>query len=299
MDRWSWHDLPETVRRAVQAECGTVQHTTEPAAGRNSMFAAFLDTQNGPVFCKGVRVDDQQARAHRHEIRINQRLRDITADAPSLLWTVEASDWLLAGYTLVPGEHANLTPGSPDVPAVIDLASRLARDLTPGPVPDVTPLAKKFQRFAGWEWLAEHHADLLDPWDEQHLGQLLQADRDITDALNGQSLVHGDIHELNLLVTNGQTHLVDWAWARTGPPWTDAALLTIRLIAAGHHPADAERLVVPTWGMRQPDTSAAAVTAFAAATYDMWHRLAVQHPSPHRTGPVQAARTWTQHRITT
>ncbi|RPF20783.1 phosphotransferase [Myceligenerans xiligouense] len=296
MNRWSWDDLPETVRRAVEAEAGPVIHMGEPEAGRNSMFAAFLETTHGPVFCKGVRLDDQQARAHRHEIRVNQRLREVTADAPCLLWTIETGGWLLAGYAFVPGQHANLSPGSTHIPAVIDLVSRLADNLTPSPVPDLTPLAKKYAKFAGWGWLAERNADLLDPWEKQHLDRLVQADRDIADALNGQSLVHGDVHELNLLVADGQANLVDWAWARTGPAWVDAALLTIRLIAAGYDPADAERLVVSTWGMRRPDTSAAAVSTFAAATYGMWRRLAVQHPSPHRTGPVEAARRWTKHR---
>ncbi|MBE1878711.1 phosphotransferase [Myceligenerans pegani] len=299
MSRWSWHDLPEAVRRAVEAECGTVLHTTAPEAGRNSMFAAVLDTSGGPVFCKGVRLDDQQARAHRHEIHVNQRLREITAHVPRLLWTVETDHWLLAGYTFVPGRHADLSPGSPDIPAVAGLISHLAEELTPGPVPDVAPLARKHQRFAGWEWLADRHADALDPWEKQHLDRLIRADLGITEALDGHSLVHGDVHELNLMVTDGQASLVDWAWARTGPAWVDATLLTIRLIAAGHDPADAGQLVVTTWGMRQPDTSAAAVTTFAASTYGMWRRLAVEHPSPHRDGPVQAARTWTQHRITT
>lgn len=297
MERWSWSTLPEPVRHAVEAETGPVLYPVEHAAGRNSMFAAFLGSEDGSVFCKGVRTDEQQARAHRHEICVNQRLREVTADVPCLLWTVEVDGWLLAGYSFVPGRYADLTPGSPDIPAVTGLISRLAADLNPSPAPGITPLAKKYVKFAGWQWLADKHADLLDPWEKQHLDQLVQADHDITDVLAGNSLIHGDIHEQNLLVTNGQAHLVDWAWARTGPAWVDAALLAIRLIAAGHEPVDAGRLVVPTWGMRQPDTSAVAVSAFIASTYGMWRRLAIEHPSPHRTGPVQAARRWTTHRL--
>jgi hypothetical protein len=135
------------VRRAVEAECGPVLYATAPEAGRNSMFAAVLDTENWPVFCKGVRTDDQQARAHRHEIRINQHLRETTAHAPRLLWTVGTDGWLLAGYAFAPGRHADLTPASPDIPAA-------------------------------------------------------------TDVLAGHALVHGDVHELNLLVTGGQASLV-------------------------------------------------------------------------------------------
>lgn len=297
MNRWSWHDLPESVHRAVEAKCGTVLHATTPEAGRNSMFAAVLDTGTWPVFCKGVRCDDQQAHAHRHEIYVNQRLREVTAHVPCLLWTVEAGGWLLAGYAVVPGRRANLAPGSPDIPAVTHLVSRLAEELTHSPMPEVTPLATKYERFAGWEWLAGQHGDALDAWEKQHLDRLIQADRDITDVLDGHNLVHGDIHELNILIADGQASLVDWAWAHTAPAWVDAALLAIRLIAAGHDPTDAERRVVTTWGMRQPSTRATAISTFVTSTYGMWRRLAIEHPAPHRRGPVQAARRWTSHRL--
>lgn len=137
----------------------------------------------------------------------------------------------------------------------------------------------------------------LDPWEKQRLDLLIQLDNDARTAPTGNSLVHADVHRPNLLVDGDQVNVIDWAWSRTGPPWVDAALLVIRLIAEGHDPADAERLVSGTWGMRHPSATVAAVTTFAANTYGQWRRLAVEYPSPHREGPVEGARRWTRHRL--
>ena len=297
MHRRSWEELPTALHRAVEAETGTVLRAEAPSAGRNSTFAAFLHTADGSVFVKGVPDYDRLVAVHEHEIQINSRLRDSVHDAPRLLWVVRTEGWLLAGYETVPGEHADLTPGSPDVPAVVDALSRLAQQLTPSPAPGVSPLRKRYARLAGWQWLADHHADELDAWEKQHLDLLIQFDNDAPSVLLGDSLVHGDIHQLNLLVNGDLVRLIDWAWSRTGPPWADAALLAARLIGEGHEPAEAEHLVSGTWGMQRPSATADAVTAFAATTYGQWRRLAVEFPSPHREAPLRGARLWTRYRL--
>jgi Ser/Thr protein kinase RdoA (MazF antagonist) len=268
-----------------------------PSAGRNSTFAAFLHTADGTVFVKGVPDYDRLVAVHEHEIQINSRLRDAVHDAPRLLWTVRTEGWLLAGYETVPGEHADLAPGSPDVPAVVEALSRVAEQLTPSPAPGVSPLRKRYARLAGWQWLADHHTAELDAWETQHLDQLIHFDNDVPITLLGESLVHGDIHQLNLLVNGDQVHVIDWAWSRTGPPWVDAALLAARLIGEGHEPARAERLVSRTWGMRHPSATSSALTTFATATYGQWRRLAVEYPSPHRAGALHGAQLWAEHRL--
>jgi Ser/Thr protein kinase RdoA (MazF antagonist) len=297
MHRRSWEELPTALRRAVEAECGPVLRAEAPSAGRNSTFAAFLHTADGTVFVKGVPDYDRLVTVHEHEIQINCQLRDAVHDAPRLLWTVRTEGWLLAGYETVPGEHADFTPGSPDVSAVIDALSRLAQQLTPSPAAGVAPLRKRYARQAGWQWLADNHADDLDAWEKQHLDQLIQFDNDVPSSLLGDSLVHGDIHQLNLLVHGDRVRLIDWAWSRTGPPWVDAALLVARLIGEGHEPAEAERLVSGTWGIRHPSATPDAITAFAATTYGQWRRLAVDFPSPLREAPLRGARLWTRHRL--
>jgi Ser/Thr protein kinase RdoA (MazF antagonist) len=297
MHRRSWEELPTSLRWAVEAECGPVLHAEAPSAGRNSTFAAFLHTADGTVFVKGVPDYDRLVTVHQHEIQINTRLRDAVHDSPRLLWTVHTEGWLLAGYETVPGKHADLTPGSPDVPAVVDALSRLARQLTPSPAAGVSPLRKRYARLAGWQWLADNHADRLDAWEIQHLGRLIHFDNEVPSSLLEEALVHGDIHQLNLLVHGDQVRLIDWAWSRTGPPWVDVALLVARLIGEGHEPAEAEHLASGTWGMQHATATPDAITAFAATLYGQWRRLAVEYPSPHREVAVYGARRWIQHRL--
>ena len=281
MHRRSWEELPTALRHAVEAECGPVLRTEAPSAGRNSTFAAFLHTASGTVFVKGVPDYERLVTVHEHEIQINTRLRDAVHDAPRLQWTV----------------HADFTPGSPDVPAVIDALSRLAQQLTPSPAPDVAPLRKRYARLAGWQWLADNHADQLDAWEKQHLDLLIHFDDAVLSVLPGYSLVHGDIHQLNLLVHGDQVRLIDWAWSRTGPPWADAALLVPRLIGEGHEPAEAEHLVSGTWGMRHPSAKRDSITTFAATTYGQWRRFSIEFPSPHREAPTRGAQLWTRYRL--
>jgi Ser/Thr protein kinase RdoA (MazF antagonist) len=297
MHRRSWEELPTALRHAVETKTGTVLRAEAPSAGRNSTFAAFLHTADGMVFVKGVPDYDRLVSVHEHEIQINARLRDMVREAPRLLWVVRAEGWLLAGYETAPGEHADLTPGSPHVPLVVGALSRLARQLTPSPAAGVAPLRKRYARLAGWQWLADHHAHELGAWEQQHLDQLIQLDNDVPSSLLGDSLVHGDIHQLNLLVTGDQVHVIDWAWSRTGPPWVDAALLVTRLIGEGHEPEHAECFVSSTWGMRHSSATSGALTTFAATTYGQWRRLAVEYPSPHREGAMHGARLWAEHRL--
>ncbi|MFD6140563.1 aminoglycoside phosphotransferase family protein [Promicromonospora sp. NPDC060271] len=297
MHRRSWEELPAALRQAVETKCGPVLRAEAPSAGRNSTFVAFLHTADGTVFVKGVPDYDRLVTVHEHEIQINSRLRDAVHDAPRLLWTVRTEGWLLAGYETVPGEHADFTPGSPDVPAVAAALSRLAQQLSPSPAPDVLPLRKRYARLAGWRWLADNHADQLDAWEKQHLDLLIHLDDEVPNILPGYSLVHGDIHQLNLLVHGNQVRLIDWAWSRTGPPWVDAALLVPRLIGEGHEPAEAEQFVFDTWGMQHPSATGDAITTFTATIYGQWRRLAVEYPSPHREAAVRGARHWIQHRL--
>jgi len=297
MHRRSWEELPTALRHAVEAETGPVLRAETPSAGRNSTFAAFLHTAGGSVFVKGVPTYDRLVTVHEHEIQVNARLRETVREAPRLLWVVRTEGWLLAGYETVPGEHADFTPGSPDVPAVVHALSHLAQQLSPSPAPRVAPLRKRYARLAGWQWLADHRADDLDAWEAEHLDMLIQLDNDVPSSLLGDCLVHGDIHQLNLLVERDRVHVIDWAWSRTGPPWVDAALLTARLIGEGHEPAQAEHLLSGTWSMQHPSATTDALTGFAATIYGQWRRLAAEYPSPHREAAVRGAHLWARYRI--
>ncbi|HVK24273.1 MAG TPA: hypothetical protein VM677_23205 [Actinokineospora sp.] len=272
MSRTSWAGLPEPVRAAVIAATGGVTDVEEPGAGSQSDFAATLCTTAEPVFCKGIRTTSPRAARHRHEAAINPHL---PAAAGRLLWQVEASDWLVLGFEHVPGGHADLCPGSPDVDSVAAAVAGLTV-----PAPAFAPsLAAHWGRLAAWRRLRAHQhvPDHLVAWESRAV-----------DLVDGDSLLHTDIHSLNLLVDT-EVRVVDWAWARRGASWVDRAFLVPRLIEAGHSPGAAERIAGPL-----PDPGA---TTFAVAVWGIWTYLNLTDPRPHRPALVTAAETWSEYRL--
>lgn len=98
---------------------------------------------------------------HRTEAQVNPWLPAI---APRLLWQVEQAGWLLLGFEHVTGQHANLSPGSPDLPLIADTVSALASELTPCPPVPVPTLGDKFARMAAWPRLRDNPPHTPDDW---------------------------------------------------------------------------------------------------------------------------------------
>lgn len=293
MTRSTWEALPAPVRAAIERETGTVVRAEIPSAGRNSDFSATLHTSEGPVFCKGIAdAEGRRGRMHRHEAEINPWLP--SAVAPRLRWRAEVDGWLLLGFDHAAGRHADLAPGSPDLPAVARAVTTLAGELTHCPVP-VPRLSEQWGRLAAWRRLARDTPPDLDPWAREQLDQLRDLESDAIEAVDGDSLVHTDLHSLNILVDGERARIVDWAWSRTGAAAVDVAFLVARLVAAGHTPVTAELWArgLPAWR----ETPAATRTAFAVAIWGIWEFLERDHPLPHRAELTAAARTWARHRL--
>lgn len=89
--------------------------------------------------------------------------------------------------------------------------------------------------------------------------------------------------------------VVDWAWSRASVPWLDAGFLLLRLIEAGHSPAEAEQWAANTeaWVAAAEDDR----TAFAVAVLGIWEFLQRDQPLPHRERLTDAARRWAKHRL--
>ncbi|MQA63665.1 MAG: hypothetical protein GEU86_19820 [Actinophytocola sp.] len=227
---------------------------------------------------------------HQTESRVNGLL---PALAPRLLWQVEEEGWLLLGFECVSGRHADLSPGSPDFPAITASVSSLARELANTPA-DVPALATKVRRMAAWDRLRADPPRELDGWARKNLDLGVAIERSAVELIGGDHLLHTDLHSLNILVGE-RAWIVDWAWAQTGAAWIDAAFLLIRVIEAGHSPTAAERWAATTdaWAVADAD----AVTAFAVVVAGMWEYLRLVHPLPSRPAAAAAARDWARHRL--
>ncbi len=262
--RLDWQDLPANVREAVEEHAGPVVGAESASVGRNSAFAATLTTQEGLVFCKGGRSEGAQAVMHRNEAAVNPFL---PADlAPPLLWRVEQDGWLLLGFHHVAGQHADLSPGSPDLPLVAEAVRKIGA-ITPPEVP---------RRSIADHWDMALGAGTVSDWAArapQHM--------------RGSNLIHSDLNPLNILIADA-AHVVDWAWWRTGAAWIDPAFAVVRLVAEGHEPAQAEEWATQFDGFREAPSEA--ITAFAASLVCLWERKFAA------TDVTQAARSWVEHR---
>ncbi|MFJ8815170.1 phosphotransferase family protein [Amycolatopsis thermoflava] len=260
-----WEQLPAAVRAAVEQHTGPVHHAETISAGLNATFTAQLHTGTGLVFAKGTH--STRAAAQRREAFINPYVHPIS---PRLLWLVETSGWHVLGFGFLHGRPADLSPGSPDLPAVTRMLTQLADLNTPN---------------TGCRRIEDRWADAAR-----------QAGADPT-LLAGDHLLHTDLNPHNILITQHGARLVDWSWPTLGAPWIDTACTALWLIAEGHTPTEAERWAAenPAWAEATRD----AIDAFTAINAALWTQIAADVPSTWKRRLRDAAAAWRRHRTPT
>jgi hypothetical protein len=260
LQRTHWEDFSENLRNTVQDQAGPVFEAQTVSKGLNSEIAAVLRTFTGKVFIKGLRRDHPRVWTQQMEAMINPYVVRI---APRLLWHIETDEWNVLGFEHIDGRHANYSPGSSDIPKVVD-AIRLLGQVQ---CPDL-PLKRAEQRWAPY--------------------------MDDTSALRGDALLHTDFNPLNVLI-NGTARIIDWAWPTRGAAWIEPACFILRLMAAGHTPEDAEAWAqqVPPWST----TPKKEIDAFAAASSRVWTEIAQADPQLWKKSLALTAAQWMRYRL--
>ncbi|MGW0662526.1 phosphotransferase family protein [Streptodolium elevatio] len=240
--RIPWPDLHPEVRACVEETVGAVGDSATVWAGYSCDFASALGTSSGSFFVKGVR--------HGHPAVAQQYVEAtvapyVTELSPRLLRHISTCGWDVLVFEYVEARHADLSPGSADLPCVADALRRLTT--LPPPDGDV-PLERVSDRWA--DYLDATALRLLD----------------------GESLLHTDLNPHNLLSCGKRAYVVDWATAARGPAWLDVAHAVLRLMEHGHTAADAEAWArqVPCWS----EVSAAEIDALVTAHVRAWWALA-------------------------
>jgi hypothetical protein len=256
-----WEQLPEQTRAAVESRTGPVVKVEPVTAGRNHHLAAILHTDTGTVFVKGLQTGHRHARRQRLEAVVNDALTVVT---PRLRWQLpDAGGWHLLGFDALTGaRHADLRPGSADLPLVTAALRALAHPQHPPAV--VSDRAER-------RW-AEH------------------GDPGLVRLLHGQHLLHTDLRPDNILIDAGRPWIIDWAWPTLGAAWIDPARVALWLIAEGHTIAAAE-----AWLRTLPpgqSASAEGLDAFTALERHLWTEIAQQDPTPWKVRLAQAAHAW-------
>ncbi|MGI5530431.1 phosphotransferase [Streptomyces syringium] len=239
--RTHWNDLPRPLRAAVEARTGAVVAVGTVPHGLNCATATTLTTARGSTFVKGVPLHDAEAcAAQRWEAAVNPYVLDV---GPRLRWRIAADGWELLGFEHVEGRHADLSPGSADLPMVAEMLG--------------TAQTVRAPRGAAVPRFADRWTRFLGP------GELR--------LLDGETLLHTDTHPHNLMVTDDRAYLVDWATPALGPAWVDVAYTAVRLLEADCVPDDVRKWAArfDCWTSADPR----AVAAFVSANCRQWETV--------------------------
>lgn len=257
-------ELPDDVLRLIERASGSpVVATAMIRAGLNSAIAARVTTDSRTMFVKGLPQDHPRVWTQTREAQVSPHVPGI---APRLLWYCEADGWSLLAFEHLEGHHADYTPDSPDLPAV--MASMIQLSHIPAPALDLKNMSHRLRDYvddpADLSWFAGNH------------------------------LLHTEWNPHNILVTGHHARLVDWGWASTGAPWIDPALWLLWLIAHGHTSEQAEQKAAahPAW-QQAPNEG---LNALARAQRRLWDSIAAQS-SDNWVKPMQeAAVSWEEYR---
>ncbi|MFF7248525.1 phosphotransferase family protein [Embleya sp. NPDC008237] len=222
--RWTWTELPATVRAEIESVTGPV-HTAEPLAeGLTSPFTAVLRAPGRRVFVKGTPNTNGKAVTH-------QRREALVAPsvgghvAPTMLAHLTPPGWDVLLFSHVAGRYADVSPNGADLPSLAHALSRAGRIRTPHGL-ELPPLAERW---------AEH---------------LTPAERSL---LGGTHLLHTDLNPWNVLIGddgNGKRAcFVDWGMSAIGPAWAELAYVYMLLLWSDHTPESARAWLrqFPTW----------------------------------------------------
>lgn len=220
--------------------------------------------------------------------------------APRLDLVVDDGEWVVLAFEEVAG-HNPVQPWRPD-----DLAAVVAAlDVLPTPPelplrPAATRLVGTFGGFVGF--VRSPQMDTVgDAWTTRNLELLARIEADWPEATAGDSLVHSDVRDDNVvLADDGRVLFVDWAHSFVGADWLDLLFALPSIELAGGPPC--EDLVERSNRLRRADPDA--VTVVAVALLGFFTEQARHAPPPgapavraFQEAQRQVARRWVESRL--
>ncbi|SIO88494.1 hypothetical protein [Nocardiopsis sp. JB363] len=248
----------------ITSHTGRITDVSPLAEGSDYSTTAVVTSEQGRVFLKAVpdRPGGVLSEVER-EGQINPHLNGL---APALLWQARGAGWFALGFEVIKGRSADFTPGSPDLPRVVQAVGQI----TALPLPEVARL-----------WVETR-------WDRALPGEMVKVVR-------GNHLTHADLHPRNILIDHtDRVWVVDWAWPTVASALVAPSCLAVQLVSSGHDAADVEKLLSASamWGRLDPD----ALAVFARADVRMNRHYARIRPGQEwRTALADASQRWAEH----
>lgn len=219
--RVEWPHLPPTVRTRIEERIGTtVEHAETQGGGFTPGFASVLvGTDGSRHFVKAAALRAQRtfAESYREEAR-KLAMLPASTPAPRLLWSEEVDGWFVLATEHVVARAPHRPWTAADLGAASAAVLDVAEQLTPA---SSLGLGTAEEEFAAWPALWER----LDHPRARELGTLAAR---YADVVAGDTVVHTDVRDDNLLITDdGRALLCDWNWPVVGAAWLDSLFLLI------------------------------------------------------------------------
>jgi aminoglycoside phosphotransferase (APT) family kinase protein len=279
--RRDWSELPPRVLAAFEDWLGASVVSAESQPGGFSPgIAARTTTADGRrVFVKAIGPEPNPTSPdfHRNELRIVSSMPEGVA-VPRLLWSLDEGEggWVVLAFEDVEGRQPALPWRDDELERVIQGLAELAAALTPSPVPAERAGAMFAAKINSWHLLVDDPPNGLDDWSARNLSRLVALEARVSDAVEGETLVHIDLRADNLLLTDDRVYLVDWPHAHVGAAWIDAITFAPSLAMQGG--PEPEELLArwPSANGANPD----AVTAAVASVAGFFTQRALLPPPP-------------------
>lgn len=258
-----WNSPDDVFWLDIVPYTGAVYSSARAERGYTADVTLTAECELGPLFIKGYRLPTRDMICFERESAINAHVLSVS---PRLLWQHISDTWAVLGFERAPGSVAHFSPGSPDLPAVIDVLNRLASIECPVIALDEDWAEWRFDRFT-----------------------------DTPELFAGNALLHSDIAPGNFLIHDGSAMVVDWAYPTRGAGFIDVAQLVVQLISSGRTPEDAEGWAERCKAWQSADS--AAIDAFAAADLRLQQWAAESRPDEEwHTAMVRATADWLEYR---
>jgi aminoglycoside phosphotransferase (APT) family kinase protein len=223
--RLEWAHLPPTVRASIEERCGSpVVEAISQGAGFTPGFASVLVCEDGSRhFVKAASNVAQRmfAVSYREEARKLRALPDGTP-APRLLWALDG-DWVVLGLEYVEAR----APRRPWQPAELDICLDALEDVADllTPVPEALHLDPFAADVPDWPSYWDH---VRATRDLAHADEAAALAAEFGSAVEGETLVHTDVRDDNVLLTpDGRALFCDWNWPTAGAHWLDSLFMLV------------------------------------------------------------------------
>jgi hypothetical protein len=303
--RPTWSDLPESLRRAIEARLGAPIISAQSAGGGfTRAFAAILATSTGlSVFVKAAPLEDPTSRWYAREAALTSALPEaVTAARPR--WTLVESGYFVLCLDAIDGHVPSLPWSETELDAALSAWSTAAEALrTPSPellavgVPALPDILRDEMSWwseiaVGREPMPRTARDTLAP---SRLQELAALERALPGLAAGGELLHGDLRIDNLMIDRGgRAWICDWTWPCRGAPWFDTVTLLVTAYASG---LDANARLA-SWGPPGDgvDGALAALAGYWLVRADGGPSSASPHSRQHQRFSGEQALAWLAER---